>query len=256
VRTLELAKMFHLEDTYWWFVARRRLVGNLVARYRPRQSPLRILDVGCGTGATLGVLSEYGEVTGVDSSRDALRFCRQRGHRNLVLAQAERLPVLSESVDVITGLDLLEHIPDDGAAVRELARALRPGGLLVITVPAYPFLWSEHDEALSHIRRYRARRLRHLLEGADLRVERLSPLITSLLPAIAALRLLQRLRLRKRGDARTAYIEPPRSVNRLLTWLLGIESAWLIRFNLPVGVSLLAVARKQHGSPRQGRRSD
>jgi SAM-dependent methyltransferase len=250
VRAAELEKMFQLEETYWWFVARRRLVRDLLARYGPTSSraesvpSLRILDVGCGTGATLRTLSEFGEVVGMDSSQEALRFSRRRGSFGLARARAEALPAPSGSVDVITALDLLEHIPDDAAAVRELARALRPGGVLLVTVPALPWLWSEHDEALDHLRRYRARRLREILEGAGLKVERLSPLITLMLLPIAALRMVQRALPGRKARPETAFIIPPAPVNLALTWLLWLESRWALRWSLPVGVSLMAVARK------------
>ena len=246
MRPRELDKMFELEDTYWWFVARRGLVLTLLGR-RLAASPERervILDVGCGTGATLEGLSRFGRVVGMDSSRYALQCCRRRGRHDLVQARGEALPIADASADAITALDLLEHIPDDAAAVREFSRVLRPGGVLIVTVPACPFLWSEHDEALDHLRRYRAARLRQIIAESGLVIERLSPLITFLLFPIAALRLLQRLRPRKRGP-QTALIVPPRAVNSLLTRLLLLENRWLLHFNLPVGVSLMAVARKK-----------
>jgi SAM-dependent methyltransferase len=183
-------------------------------------------------------------VTGVDRSSAALHYCKLRDHSRLVLARAEQLPVAAGSADVVTALDLLEHIADDGAATAEFARVLRPGGLLVVTVPAIPALWSEHDEALDHLRRYRAARLRRVLTGAGLRIERLSPLITALLLPIGGLRLVQRLLPRRKGSPQTAFILPPAPINRLLTMMLWLESRWLLRFDLPIGVSLMAVARK------------
>ena len=244
MRPSELAKMFDLEDTYWWFVARRELVRDFLLRHEPSAPEPRILDVGCGTGATLKMLRDIGLLTGIDRSGSALRYCQLRGLQQLALATAEALPVTSESVDVVLALDLMEHVADDDAAAREFARALRPGGLLVVTVPALPELWSEHDEALDHRRRYRAGRLRRVLFGAGLHVERLSYLITVLLVPIAALRLLQRVLPRRKGEARTAFIIPPKPINWLLTSLLRLEHVWLTRFNLPVGVSLIALARK------------
>lgn len=244
MRTAELTKMFELEDTYWWFAARRELVAELVRRHRPRRPNLVILDVGCGTGATLGALEQFGTVVGIDRSAAALGYCRARNQRRLVQARGEELPITSASVDVVTALDLLEHIRDDAGASAEFARVLRPGGLLVVTVPALPGLWSEHDEALDHLRRYRATRLRRVLSSAGFRIERLSPLITALLPPIAGLRLVQRALPRRSGAPQTAFILPPAPVNRMLTELLRLESRWLLRRNLPVGVSLMAVARK------------
>lgn len=244
MRPAELAKMFELEDTYWWFVARRELVRGLLEQYGPKGGNLRILDVGCGTGATLKTIRDLGVATGVDRSREALGFCHQRGLGRLVVGAGEALPVAGDSVDVVLALDIIEHIRDDGAAARELARVLRPGGVLIVTVPACPELWSEHDEALDHIRRYRATRLRRILRRAGLRVERLSGVITALLLPIAALRLMQRILPKRRGKPETAFIIPPRPVNWLLIALLRAERAWLRDFNLPVGVSLFAVARK------------
>jgi SAM-dependent methyltransferase len=249
MRPSELAKMFELEDTYWWFVGRRELIRELLLRAVPRlstcDSRLSILDIGCGTGATLTAISDLGMVIGVDRSPEALRLCRRRGLRHLVLAEGQSLPVVSGSADVVLALDLLEHIEDDAAACREFARVLRPGGLLLVTVPAHPWLWSEHDEALDHLRRYRAKRFRRILLEAGVALERLSPVITTLLLPIAALRLVQRVLPRKRGAPETAFIIPPRAINWVLTTLLRLERLWLRRFNLPVGVSLFAVARRR-----------
>ena len=243
--------MFDLEDTYWWFVARRALVLDLLRRYLPapetrdpRPETRILLDVGCGAGATLQGLAQFGRVVGIDSSPHALGCCRRRGQELLVQARGETLPIADASADAITALDLLEHIADDAAALREFARVLKPGGVLIITVPACPFLWSEHDEALDHLRRYRAARLRRIIAESGLVIERLSPLITFLLLPIAVLRVLQRLRPRKSGP-QTALIIPPRAVNSLLTKLLLLENRWLLHFNLPVGVSLMATARKR-----------
>jgi SAM-dependent methyltransferase len=244
VRASELAKMYELEDGYWWFVARRELVRDWVARYGPSRADLRILDVGCGTGATLSVLEELGQAIGIDSSAEALGFCRKRKHRRLILARAEDLPTATNSVDVITALDLLEHIEDDAKAARQLAEALRPGGLLLVTVPAYRWLWSGHDEALDHVRRYEAARLREVLLEAGLEIERFTYVITGLLLPIAVLRLLQRIAPKEKRHPQTAFIIPPKFVNRLLIALLRLESRWLKRYNLPVGVSLVAAARK------------
>lgn len=244
MRPAELARMFDLEDRYWWFVARRELVNDLLARGRHPGAELRVLDVGCGTGATLKTLDATTVGVGIDRSAEALRYCQVRKLGRLVRATAEALPIASESVDVVLALDLLEHVADDGAAARELARVLRPGGVLLLTVPACPELWSEHDEALDHLRRYRAARLRRVLRGAKLRIEKLSPLLATLLIPIAVLRLIQRILPKRRSGPQTAFIVPPRAVNALLIAVLRLERRWLRRFNLPAGVSLVAVARK------------
>jgi SAM-dependent methyltransferase len=253
VHPSELSKMFEVEDTYWWFVARRWLVRALLDRHLPAgAAPRRIVDVGCGTGATLGTLAEYGEVIGIDRSPYALHYCRERGHHRLARGDAAALPLADESVDVVTALDLLEHIGDDARAVREFVRVLRPGGLLIATVPAGPMLWSEHDEALDHLRRYRAREFRRLLDAAGLQVLRFSPLITTLLAPIALLRLAQRLRPKRGARPQTALIIPPPWINRWLIRLLLWENRWLLRFRLPFGVSLVAAAGKTAGDRGSG----
>jgi SAM-dependent methyltransferase len=243
LRAVELAKMFELEDTYWWFVARRELVRELLL-HAAGSPGLTIVDVGCGTGATMKAVEDLGMPIGIDRSRQALHYCHRRGLRRLAVATAEALPMGSETADVVLALDLLEHVRDDAAAVRELVRVLRRGGLLVVTVPAVPELWSEHDEALDHIRRYRGRRLRRILTEAGVGIEKLTPVITLLLLPIAALRLLQRVLPRRREAPETAFIIPPRPVNRLLIALLRLERLWLRHFPLPAGVSLVAVARR------------
>ncbi len=235
--------MFQLEDTYWWFVARRELVRELLQRMAGSPG-LTIVDVGCGTGATMKAVEDLGMPIGIDRSEQALYYCQSRGLGRLAVGRAEALPIGNETADVVLALDLLEHVRDDAAAVRELVRVLRRGGLLVVTVPAVPELWSEHDEALDHIRRYRGRRLRRILTEAGVSIEKLTPIITLLLLPIAALRLLQRVLPRRREAPETAFIIPPRPVNWLLIALLRLERLWLRRLPLAAGVSLVAVARR------------
>jgi len=246
MRPSELRKMFGLEDTYWWFVARRELVRELLLKYCGRQrGRTRILDIGCGGGAGLVVFSSLGRAIGLDRSEEALRLSRSRGDFPLVCGAAERLPLIDDSVDVITALDVLEHIPDDAAAAAEMARVCKPGGLAIITVPAYQSLWSEHDEALDHVRRYRAGQVRRLMERAGMRVLALSYCITLLLPVIFTFRTAQKLLgPPNRGRPKTALRPLPALPNRLLVMLLRLETAWLLRVPLPFGVSVVCVAQK------------
>ena len=240
----ELRKLFSLEDTYWWYVARRDLVGELLVQYRgwlPAR-PL-ILDIGCGGGAGLAVFSRLGKAVGLDRSEEALWLSRSRGDFPLICGTAERLPVANDSLDVVTALDVLEHVADDAAAVREMARALKPGGLAIITVPAYQSLWSEHDDALDHLRRYRAGQVRRLMLRGGMRVLKLSYCITLLLPPIFLFRLAQKLlRPANRGRPKTAIRPLSPLPNRLLIGLLRLETAWLLRMPLPCGVSVVCVA--------------
>ncbi len=248
MRATELQKMRRLEDTYWWFVGRRRLVRRLVDRFAPDVEPRVILDAGCGTGGTLSHLQGAGELWGCDLSSEALRLCRTRGFGNLSESPVESLDFPDQHFDVVISCDVIEHVPEDRRAMEEMVRVLRPGGILVLTVPAHRWLWSGHDEALDHERRYEPRSLRELVEGAGLEIELFSQAVAITMPAVlfsVAGRRIARVFGRKRERTQqTALFALPGPINRLLIWLLEVE-AWLMRYvPLPVGASLVAVARK------------
>jgi len=246
MRLEELEKMHRLEDQYWWFVGRRQLLRNLIERYAPEAG--LILDVGCGTGGTLSALEHLGTVVGADLSEDALGFCRQRGHRCLVCSCAEDLAFADGAFGAAVCADVFEHLQDDGKGFSEVLRILRPGGIVVVTVPAYPWLWSEHDEALSHKRRYLASGLRGRLTDAGAEMVRLSHDVSFVFPIVLAVRLLNRLRLRRLGKPHTQLMSLPGWLNRFFTGLQAME-AWIVtRVSLPVGTSIVAVARKPNAS--------
>ena len=191
----EYERMYRFEDRYWWFVARRHLITSLLGSHYERTGRLRILDIGCGTGAMLDDLKPFGEVIGADFSPEALQFCVTRGaSAGLARADVRRLPFADESFDVVTAMDIIEHIDDDKAASSEIFRVLKPGGRLLVTVPAFPSLWSEHDEALHHFRRYTAPRLKDLFQRVGLRVDKLSYTVTTLFPLIWVYRQITNLR--------------------------------------------------------------
>jgi SAM-dependent methyltransferase len=246
----EYERMFQNEDHYWWFVSRRELVVELVRRLPLPEAPA-IIDVGCGTGATAAALQRFGTVTGVDMSPLALEFCRRRGLQGLRQGIAEALPVDDASADVIVATDILEHLDDDLVALREFRRVLRPGGHAVITVPAYQKLWSEHDEALMHRRRYLARQLRRQVDAAGFETVKLSYALAFLLP-LALTRLLKR---RPRpGHVPEAQVVPvPAPVNAALVRFQRLETALLRRISLPCGLSVLAVIRKPGDATTAGR---
>jgi len=238
----EYSAMFELEDVYWWYVGRRRLVEEIVKKeHSKRGRPLRILDVGCGTGATLSVLSKFGNAQGVDVSEEAVRFCAER---NIAaeLHPVEHLPSQDGAFDVIAALDVLEHTDDDIVALRELRRVCDEGALLLITVPAYGFLWSEHDEALQHRRRYTAHELRNKLTTAGFVVERTTYFITLLFAPILLFRIYQGL-TKKSVEPRTSIKELPKWINRCLEWILVFEQFVIRYINLPFGVSIVGMAR-------------
>lgn len=244
MRTTELADMYQLEETYWWFVGRRELVRQMVLRYAKGRQ-VKLLDAGCGTGGTLARVGDIVEAHGCDLSDYALGCCLQRGFRCLAAGDLMRLPYTAAAFDLVVSCDVLEHLPDDRVGLSEIMRILKPGGYLVMTVPAHQFLWSEHDEALSHLRRYSARQLRQLLQEAGADVVKLSPVVVVAFFPIMIFRLLQRLRPKKPEEPKTDLRVLPSPLNTLLISFLRLEN-WLLRYvNLPVGTSLVAVARKR-----------
>ncbi|MFW5867023.1 MAG: class I SAM-dependent methyltransferase, partial [Armatimonadota bacterium] len=193
-------------------------------------------------------LRGLGDLWGCDVAPEALEECRSRGFENIRRSPVETLDFSAERFDAVVSCDVIEHVEMDAQAMREMTRVLRPGGILVLTVPAHRWLWSAHDEALDHRRRYETAALRGLIEDAGLQIELYSKAVAIAMPAIlasVAYRRLSRL-FSGRGDRaqQTALFELPRPLNRMLVWMLDVE-AWLMRYlSLPIGASLVAVARK------------
>jgi SAM-dependent methyltransferase len=236
-----------VEDVHWWFVGRRRILLQVLDQYVGIGKGRRILDVGCGTGTMLTYLASYGKAQGIDIDEEALEYCRERGLTNVRLGAAETLPFEDGSFDLVTALDVVEHLDDDAAALREIRRVLRPGGTLLLTVPAHPFLWGDQDEVNLHKRRYLAPQVRERLGATGFEVLRVTYINAFMFAPIAALRMLRRLehRVRPRVAAQSDFRYPaPRPVNFVLGWIFGVEAPIVRRFNLPFGVSILAVGRK------------
>jgi len=243
MRRRDFQELYDLEETYWWFVGRRKLVRQLVERHVHDRQGL-VLDAGCGTGGTMKELAEAGDICGCDCSPHALAFCRRRGFAHVAAGDVLALPYADNTFRAVVSCDVLEHLPDDQAGLGEMVRVLQPGGVLIATVPAHRFLWSEHDEALAHRRRYSARELRGKLKEAGVAVVKLSPVVVAAFAPILAFRLAQRLRPKLPDEPRTDLRVLPRWLNNLLIGALRLEN-WLLRFvNLPVGTSLVVVARK------------
>ena len=231
--------MYELEDTYWWFVARRELALSILRR--AGLSGATLLDVGCGTGAGQSAFAEFGTVFGVDFSQEALEFSGSRGLSLLSKANAEVLPVRSSSVDAVVTLDTIEHVADDAAALREIARVLKPGGLLLMNVPAFMFLWGPHDVALMHQRRYTTALARKAVLGAGLEIERATYSVFLLFPLVLAARVVSKL---KGGEPSAKLPDLPRWFQSFLRWVMRVELALISSVNLPWGSSVVIVARK------------
>jgi SAM-dependent methyltransferase len=236
----EYGRMYELEETQWWYVGMRAITTSVV---RPAlgAAGVRILDAGCGTGNNLRHLSAWGRPVGVDLSEEALRFCRTRGvsvTRGTLLS----LPFGPASFDLVTSFDVLYHrwVTDDRAALRELVRVLKPGGLVFVRVPALKMLWGAHDEAVHSRHRYTRGELQQLFRDCGLDVLRASYCNSLLFPLLALRRTLDRWTGRHGSDVESL----PPVVERVFRGLLRMEAAWLRRFALPVGGSVIALGRK------------
>jgi SAM-dependent methyltransferase len=235
--------MLDVDEHHWWYRGRREVIDQELARLS--LSPdARALDAGCGSGRTLEELARYcGSVAGLELNPEAVEVARARGDFDVHTGRVEHLPWESETFDLITCLDVIEHTPDDTVALRELRRVSRPGAWLLITVPAYQALWSRHDEMNHHFRRYSRERLARAINDAGWQLERVTSFNTLLLLPAVLVRLIQRRRSGQDGYATELHL-PPAWLNRLLELPMRAESRWLSRGgSLPAGLSLLAVAR-------------
>lgn len=246
----EYEKMYDLEDRYWWYQGRKSIVLSLLEGlpdYARREG--LCLDLGCGTGLMLSLFQRTHRFVGLDFSALSMRFCRRRGARRLLRGNAESLPLRGDRFQIVCSLDLAEHVERDDLMFGEVLRILRPGGHFLATVPAHPFLWSEHDEALYHQRRYTREQFRRRLLEAGFEIQRLTYCISLTFPAVIGYRLLRKA-FKKKPEVKTHLVVLPGWLNRLLLASVQLEALWLRRFDIPFGVSLLAVARKPE--PREG----
>ncbi|MCB0358128.1 MAG: class I SAM-dependent methyltransferase [Bdellovibrionales bacterium] len=224
------------EETYWWHLGRSAIVEEQLRHWLPEERSRRILNVGCGTGGLVPLFRRWGQVTNVDRSEHALRRAQEKGAENLLQADAAKLPFRDGSYDAVFALDVLEHLPDDAAALREWHRVLSAGGALFLTAPAYQWLWSYHDERLQHYRRYRASSLHQLLNSCGYRVVGRTYAITLVFPVIVLVRLCESIFRIRRSSS---YLSVPPIVNRALIGLLKIEARILSRVDFPFGTSVV-----------------
>lgn len=228
-----------LEERFWWYRGlHRRVLDALPARAN------RVLDAGCGTGGMLAQIAARGQAHGIDFSPHALRFARERGLTRLGRASVEALPFRSSSFDVAISLDVLYHraVSDDSQALRELCRVLRPGGRVILNLPAFESLRSSHDTAIHTARRYERRALAKQLEQCGLTPVRLAYWNALLFPALAGVRLLRK---REAGGHPESDVRPlPRPINAVLEGVLEIERALMKGIDFPAGLSILVVAER------------
>ena len=237
------------QDRWWWTVGRRSLIRALIGRHVGSENQLKVLDIGCGTGTNLEVLRDYGTVHGMDVSPLALSYCHDRGIDRICRGDAAHLPFQDNSFDVIIGVDVLEHLEDDGAALREIHRVCKPEALLIAVVPAFQSLWSQRDEQHHHKRRYRIRQLRKRMTRAGFAVRRMTYANLLLPLPLFLLAKLERLTGR-RLNRNASFGLLPWPINRPLGWMMQLEAAWLRYADLPFGSSIACVAETPRGAQR------
>jgi SAM-dependent methyltransferase len=242
----EFKKMAELEDTYWWHVGRKSILAQHLLWLGKKQQ--RILNVGCGTGGLISLFEQYGEVTNIDTSPEAIKYCSQKGHKNVHLLPSGPLPYADKTFDLVLATDVLEHIEDDLAALQDWRRVMKDDGTLIMTVPAYQWLWSAHDEALQHFRRYSVSQLHHLVNRAGFVVNKRSYAIVFAFPLIVGFRFLSSLvegfKSQSGKKQHSSYVILPKPLNRVLILFLQIEAHLLKYINFPFGTSIILNAGK------------
>jgi SAM-dependent methyltransferase len=240
VNTEEYGCMRTVEDSHWWYGGLHALVLDACERHAPK--PALVADIGCGTGGMAAQLDPALRVIGLDLAQEALVFCQERGMDQLARADAGHLPLSDDAADVALLLDVLYHsdVANRGQVLEEVGRILRPGGLMLINVPAYQWLYSSHDVAVHTARRFTRGEINGLLREAGFEIVSSSYWNSLLLPAIVAFRLVLRW-LPDRGSDLNP--DTPRWVNRLLGAVLRVERRWMRLASLPAGLSIFVVAR-------------
>ncbi|MFZ0664207.1 MAG: class I SAM-dependent methyltransferase [Acidimicrobiales bacterium] len=241
------SEMYELEDDHWWFRGRRRIIWALLSRERLKGEQ-RVLDAGCGTGRNLVEFGGLGPISGVDPSEEAVEFCHHRGLKNVQRAGLECLPFEDDSFDLLLACDVIEHVRHDSEALAELHRVAAPGATLIITAPAYQWMWTEHDVQLHHFRRYTLRVICARARAAGWEIDQATYFNSILFPVVAVARVIQRV-LAVLGHARRGHTDldrTPQALNTVLETPFEME-AWLVGrgIRLPAGVSLGVSARKR-----------
>ena len=230
------------EDRHWWYRGRRTVIDRVLCGV-DLPARARILDAGCGSGRNMLELRHHGDVTGVELSSTSAALARERDAGEVITGSVLEMPFADDGFDLAVSLDVIEHLDDDLAALQELRRVVVPGGALLVTVPAYKWLWSGHDELNHHRRRYTRRSLKRVAEAAGWRQVRATYFNSLLLPVAILLRVLDRFN-RKATESSLDLWVPPAPFNWLLERPLSIEAAVIARGgSIPAGLSLLAVFR-------------
>lgn len=232
--------MYETENTHWWHRAKISFVSMFISLYG-KKTKQEILDVGCGTGKNMEELARFGEVSGVDISSEALLFCKKRNLQNVKKGEAEHLPYDAKSFDAVCVLDVLEHV-DDVTAIKEIKRVLNDDGKIIITVPAFAWLWSKWDEALHHKRRYTKKQLSTLLANEGFVIQRNTYIHSFLVFPSLIIRKIKELSPQPYSSD---FQINNRLTNTLLLFISKLEQMWINRYDMPFGTSILCIAQKK-----------
>lgn len=240
--------LYQKENYYWWHVGKRRLITSLIKNYIMnkdlKRKKLKILDVGCGSGKLMEDLKDFGRVSGVDSSKKALTFCKQRGLRNIYRADiSDKLPFSEETFDLALLIDVLEHTKDDGKVLRNLKRVLKKNGFLILTIPAYQALFSYWDKMLGHKRRYNKNDLSRKIKKNGYQVLKMSYFNSFVLVPAVFFRLFKS-RLSK-SKFSSDFVNLPLFLNSLLLYFSDLERKILKFLNIPFGLSIVILAKNE-----------
>jgi SAM-dependent methyltransferase len=232
-------QMAELDDRHWWYCARRKIIADLIRREARLPPNPQILEIGCGTGHNLAMLSGFGHVEGLELDEEARTISQERLGRSIMSSPLPELAGVPERhYDLIGAFDVIEHINDDQAALASIATRLKPDGRFIMTVPAHQWMWSAHDAVNHHKRRYSRRSLKALIEGSPMKLEKLGYFNSLLFPLAVAERATSRLRGKENADVKL----PPAPLNMALEKVFAAERYLAGRLPLPPGLSLFAVA--------------
>jgi SAM-dependent methyltransferase len=231
-------QMAQLDDHHWWYRARRKVLAALIERMTDLPKRARILEIGCGTGHNLRMLSQFGRVDALELDEEARNIAEKRlGHHVMRAPLPEIVEVPDRAYHLIGAFDVIEHIDEDRAALQSIATKLKSGGTFIMTVPAHDWMWSAHDVVNHHKRRYSKRGLRKLIDESPLRLEKIGYFNSLLFPLAVAERLSSKLRGSEGGDIKL----PPAPLNKALEQAFASERHVIGRLPLPPGLSLFAV---------------
>ncbi|MDO8551549.1 MAG: methyltransferase domain-containing protein [bacterium] len=239
----EYQRIYDLEETHWWYLGMRKISKNLLLSVFPGAGNIKILDAGCGTGGMMIFLKQFGQISGIDLSDEALKFCQERGLKDVSKSSIEKTPFPDKSFDLVTSFDVLYHqwVNNDKAAFNEFFRILKPGGHLLVRVPAYNWLRGKHDNVVATKHRYTKSELAIKAKSSGFLIKRSSYANTFLFPLVILRRLMDKFHF---GDKSSDVQSAPPFINNLLKHILFFEAFLIRKINLPFGLSVFLLAEK------------